>query len=254
MKILSLTFALVLFSSSLGAKEFSTRHFEVALGGQISSLLYKRGLITYEGYQAVPVFAVQLFHPQLLWAGSSLYYTHSLLKNTDLRLRLHFDSTKDKPLYYTAEDKEDRIRRESTSEFEAYLEQHWSKGLFRLQLSQDLVAHKGRYAELHTRLHLMDLIVGGDNRKPLIQPAVFAGIGGGDLDHNTYLYGPGAADWSLTNVEYGFLVASPRVIDPYWPTFKLTWFEILGENNRSAAYVQEKDGWQAELLFAFRVW
>ena len=48
-------------------------------------------------------------------------------------------------------------------------------------------------------------------------------------------------------------MTSPDVIDYFWPTLKVSSFEILGEQNRSASFVTDKKGFQVELLFAFKL-
>lgn len=250
-RILLFCFACLLTSPSWA---FDSKHFAVALGGQYSSLLQKRGIITYKGYQAIPIFSVQLFHPRLIWAGSALYYTHPLTsENHFLRFRLNIDSTLDRPLYYTEEEETARVRRETTSEWDVHYELRSQGGShIRWELSKDLVAHEGLYSQIYSHLALFDLYK-NKKGKVVVQPGLFASIGGGDLKHNTYLYGVGADDWSLTNVQYGLSVTSPGVIDSFWPTLRITRFEILGDKNRTAAFVRETEGWQIEALMAFRV-
>jgi hypothetical protein len=111
------------------AKFFKAKDIRASLGAQYSSLLQKRGIITYDSYQLVPIYALQLGNPDLLLAGSALYYTPRLSKHQLLRLRLNVDSTLDQPLYYTDEDKDERVRRESTSEFDIFYELQSEAGL-----------------------------------------------------------------------------------------------------------------------------
>ena len=234
--------------------EFSQKNFAVALGAQYSSLLQKRGIITYEGYQVVPIISVQLWNPNLLVAGSSLYYVQPIWgESHQFRFRLNVDSTKDEPLYYTEEDELDRVRRGKTSEFDVFYEWRFEGGShFRLQYSKDLVEHKGAYAEAYLHLALFDFI--GEGKKVLIQPGLFGAIGGGDQKHNEYLYGLGVGEKDqVTNVQYGLSVTSPGFIDHFWPTLKVTRFELVGDEVRGASFVQETEGYQIELLFAFRV-
>ncbi|MCB0356875.1 MAG: hypothetical protein KDD40_07705 [Bdellovibrionales bacterium] len=253
MRILIL-WLLLSFSFSLQATAFSKKDFQFAVGGQYQSILQKRGIVTYKGYQVLPIYSIQLWNPNLLVAGSSLYYTHILVNPKHrFRLRLNLDSTLDRPLYYTSEKENERIRREETSEFDIFYE--WRRSNddhIRLQFSQDLVAHNGFYTELYFHKKLFNLLM-AKNNKALLQPGVFAALGGGNKNHNEYLYGVGASHYSLTNLQYGFAVTSPSAIDVFWPTFKITRFELLGEENRRASYVREREGWQVELLFAFRV-
>ncbi len=233
---------------------FSTEDFDVALGVQGNSLLYKRGIITYEGYQIVPIYTVQLFNPKLFMAGGALYYKHELSKNLLLRTRLNFDSTLDKPLYKTLEDESARPRRESTTELDIYLEYTViNDSFFRFLISQDVIAHKGNYFELRGRLALLDLYK-KNLEKPLIQLGIFSSIGYGSSQHNDYFYGKGANKAGFNNLEYGISITSPKVIEKFWPTFKITRFHVLGSNNKEGSHIQETKGWSIEALMAFQVW
>jgi hypothetical protein len=98
----------------------------------------------------------------------------------------------------------------------------------------------------------LDDIVKGQNRKSLIQPGLFASVGGGNKDHNTYLYGEDAPGFGITNTQYGLAITSPRVIDVFWPTLKISHFELMGDA-RTASFVKEVKGWQVEALFAFQI-
>lgn len=245
---------LILASSSVYADSFSTKHFSAAVGFQANSLLYKRGIITYEGYQVFPIYSVQLFYPNLLLAGSALYYKIPLSSDSFfLRTRLNFDATNDEPLYITEEEEEDRIRRDTTNEFDLFLEKHFEDNSFiRFQFSKDLVAHHGSYYEVYGRLSLFNL-VGASNKGSLLDLGVFASVGYGDEKHNEYLYGIGADKDSLNNLEYGITLTSPRAIDSFWPTLKISSFQIL-EDNKHGSFVQETSGVSAEVLAAIKVW
>lgn len=241
---------------SQAADFFNKKDFEVAIGFQYDSLLYKRGIITYDAYQVVPVFSVQLFNPNLLIAGSALYYKYEFNKSINLRARINMDATGDEPLYYTDEEEGDRIRRETTSELDIYLE-YFSDSLhhLRFQVSQDLVEHKGTYLELHSRIALFSIYPWLEkNSASLALASIFASIGYGDEEHNEYLYGAGADKAGTNNYEYGLMITSPKVIDSFWPTLKVTQFAILGDENKAGSFVKEKDGFSVQLLMAKRVW
>ena len=244
---------ILVFSQVAKADFFKKDDLESAAGLQYRSLLYKRGIITYEGYQIVPIYSVTLFNPNLLLAGSSLFYKVSLAEKFLFRTRISIDSTEDNPLYFTDEREEDRVRREETSEWDLYLEYLSDPGHYlRFNLSQDLYAHNGTYLELRGRVALVDFLNRGG--EPLIQPALFTAVGSGTANHNEYFYGEGADHAGLNNIEYGIVVTSPKVIDVFWPTLKLTRFEILGDKNRNGSFVQEKEGFSFELLSAFKIW
>lgn len=245
-------FILLILTTLVQAKDsfFSKKDFSVAIGAQGNSLLYKRGIITHKGYQVFPIYAVSLFNPNLLLAGSALYYKLNLGEKFSVRTRLNFDATNDEPLYYTNEDEEDRVRRDKTNELDFFLQYDFTHSSYiRFQSSKDLVAHKGSYYELKIRYDLLD-----QGEKRLVQPGLFISAGYGDKDHNTYLYGIGANKDSVNNIEYGFSITSPRAIDNFWPTLKITKFEILGDENRSGSFVQEREGFSVEALMAFKAW
>jgi hypothetical protein len=250
----ALLFFVFTFSLSTSpAEDFSSEHFKVAVGAQLQSLLQKRGMITYKGPQLVPVLAVQLFHPDWLLTGSALYYQKFLSAHWILRSRLNNNATADDPLLITSEEREDRVRREKTLEWDFYLEYRTSGQSFvRLQYSQDLMAHQGFFTELVARAALFDFFKKGAQGS-LLQPGVFASVGAGNSAHNQYLYGAGADRFGLSTVEYGLWLGSPAVIDVFWPTLKVSHFQILGDGNRGASFVQERSGWEVSLLFAFAI-
>ena len=248
---LLLSILLFFLSPSVHASYFQAKNFNVALGLQYDSLLQKRGIITYEGFQVLPIYSVSLFNPNLLLAGSSLYWFLPIKKDVSRFLfRLNADSTGDEPLYYTEEEEDERVRRETTSEFDLFYEhQLFSWFNARLEISQDIQAHSGLYAEIQTRLSFFEFSV---SRKANIRPNLFFSAGGGSQDHNEYLYGENSGDGEVTNIQYGLFLTSPKVIDPFWPTLKVVRFELVGDA-RGGSFVREKDGWQYELLFAFQV-
>lgn len=253
LKHLIILIILIILIPYAQASYFKKSNLQVAAGAQFNSLLYKRGIITYQGHQAIPIYAISLFNPNLLLAGSALYFKHNLTNNLNIRTRLHFDSSQDRPLYYTSERMDSRIRREITNELDFFLEYNFDQGHYlRYELSKDIKTHHGVYHEIRGRLALADFFK-GTNQHPLIQPGFFTAIGHANKEHNLYFYGPGAKS-GLNNIEYGLYITSPKVIDVFWPTLKLTRFEILGEENRRAGHVQQKAGYSLQVLMAFRVW
>jgi hypothetical protein len=239
---------LLIASTSLSAAVFSKKDFTLALGAQANSLLYKRGIITYEGYQVAPIYSVSLFRKDLFIAGSAVYYNYTLKNNIRLLSRFNINSTKDAPLYITDEKEEERVRRDKTNEFDLFLQYDFTHSTYiRLEYSKDLVIHNGEYTALHARFDFKD-----SGSPSLIQPGLYVSIGQGDKSHNEYLYGAGASS-GLNNIEYGFSIISPKAIDNFWPTLKITRFEILGDKNRNASFVQEKDGISLQLLVAKRL-
>jgi hypothetical protein len=242
-----LTFLLIASTAS-SATVFSKKDFTLALGAQANSLIYKRGIITYEGYQVVPIYSVSLFRKDLFIAGSALYYNLEIINKIRLLSRLNINATKDEPLCITDEKEEERVRRDKTNEFDLFLQYDFTHSSYiRLEYSKDLVAHHGEYTALHLRYDFKD-----SGAPTLIQPGLFVSLGQGDKAHNEYLYGAGA-DSGLNNIEYGFSIISPKAIDNFWPTLKITRFEILGNENRDATFVQKKDGISLQLIVAKRL-
>lgn len=239
--------SLLLFCNITSASFFNKKEFELAVGATSTSINHKRGIITYGGYQVLPLLSVKLFNPDLLFAGSSLYYKLRLgSEKFLLRSRLTFNSTKDTPLTYTTEDEDERVRRDKTSELSLFLEYNFEDGHYILfESTKDLVAHSGEYFELKSRIALLDL---------KLQPGIFFAIGYGDSRHNLYLYGENAAGSGVNNIEYGIDITSPRAIENFWPVFKITRFELVGEDNKKASFVDETSGYAAQLLMAFRIY
>lgn len=239
-------------SNKIFASTFKTDDFVLALGLEGKSQVVKRGIITYGGYQIIPIYAVNLFNPNLQLIGSSLYYKIQLNENILLRTRLRFNASKDKPLYETSEVNDARVTREKTNEFDIFFEYSSQKGHYaRLEVSKDITAHHGIYSEVHLRYAFASFK--GEGRQALIQPGLLASIGYGDKSHNSYLYGEGASKSSFNNYEYGLYLTSPKVIEPFWTTFKVSKFGLLNES-KLGSYVDEKEGIAVEFIAAFRVW
>ncbi len=238
----------MIFSQQGEATSFAKKDLAVAIGAKASSLIYKRGIIIYEGVQLSPIYSINLFRKDLFIAGSALYHNLIFSKNIRLLTRINLDATKDRPLYYSSEKEDDRIRREKTNELDFFFQYDFTHSSYiRIEYSKDLVAHYGQYSAVHLRYDLRT------NKSPtLIQPGLFLSLGQGDKNHNEYLYGEGAKS-GVNNIEYGFSIVSPKAIDNFWPTLKITQFEILGKDNKEASFVEEKTGISVEFLFAKRV-
>lgn len=233
---------------------FSHKDFAGALGGQYVSLLERRGIIVYDGYQAFPIFSVNLWNPNLQLVGSTLNYRWSISEDTlVLRTRINFDATNDKPLYETDEKEEGRVRRKTTNEVEGFVEWRAHKLLeLNANVSQDVTAHGGIHAEVGTRIILGEYVK--KNKSYLIQPALFGSLGAATKDYNEYMYGAGAQG-GISHYSAGFSVSAPAVIDYFYPVLKATWFGLIDSANRNATYVQkdEKESFQILALFAFRI-
>ncbi|MCT4641664.1 MAG: hypothetical protein N4A33_05150 [Bacteriovoracaceae bacterium] len=242
-------FILLLCSSASFADYFTKKNFEFAIGATGKSLLYKRGIITYQGYQVVPLVSIVLFNPNLILAGKSLYHKYAFNKNFHIRSRLHFDSTEDHPAYFSDEKKEQRIRREKTNEVLVYFQYDFRPSTYlRFNIAKDIKAHKGQYYELKGRYDFLDF----SKEKKMVNIGLFTAIGYANHLHNRYLYG--ANTKGFNNIEYGISMTSPKAIDNFWPVVKLTRFELLNRNIRKGSFVQERDGVSIELLMAKRIY
>lgn len=240
----------ILFSSKLLAINFDKENFSLALGAQGSSLLYKRGIVTYSGYQIIPIYSLNLFNENLLLAGSGLYYKLQASEKSHFWFRLNGNSTPDRPLYSTVDNQDERVERKETSEFDIFYQYEFERSSYlRFNYSKDLKAHKGNYYEFKFRYNIVDI-----SNKGLFEIGTFVSLGYGDQRHNEYFYGNGASKSSLNNAEYGISVTSSKAIDNFWPTLKLTRFEILGDENQNASFVREKSSFTVEALVAFKVW
>lgn len=227
--------------------------FPAAVGVQAKGLLYKRGMTTYEGVQIGPIFSMQLYFEDLLLAGSAIYYKYKVSKNFVLRTRLNFNATDDEANFPEEIDSNRNGKRRNTTELDLYVERYFHDDSFlRFQISKDLVAHHGLYSELFGRLSVLEVLK-HKNGYSLLNLGLFALIGHGEKSHNVYLYGDGAASASFNNFEYGISITSPAVIDSFWPTLKVSQFQILGDN-LAGSYVDEGKGISVELLAAFKVW
>lgn len=229
----------------------SANNWKVALGGIATTQNVKRGMITYKGHQVVPIYSVEKEGLPFLLAGTSFYYRREVSENIILRSRIRFNATGDRPSYFTETDESETIKRDHSTEWDIYLEHLTQDHYYRLEVSRDLTSHESHYYELHLRQAVYNYKRPG--MKAVIQPSIFASVGYADRAHNQYLYGNSAVS-GLNNYEVGLIIASPNVIDPFFPTLKLSYFEILGDENRSAGYVEDKSGISFELLLAFRVY
>ncbi len=79
-------------------------------------------------------------------------------------------------------------------------------------------------------------------------------VGGGSPDHNRYYYGSGA-DRGLSYTTIGLSIASPGIIDHFYPWLKIYHSSLIGVN-RSASYVKpsEIENWTFLILGAIKVW
>ncbi len=243
---------LLLINNSWAEDFFKTIDFSAALGAQATSSLNKRGIITYGSFQAFPIYAVNLFNPNLMLAGSALYYKYQYNSNLVFRTRVNFDATNDDPLYETSEAKNKRVKREQTTEIDFYAEYIFSNHSYlRFNVSKDIAEAKGFFVDALARVSLFDPFVKGKYAE-LFDIGLYIASGYGDKKHNRYLYGLGSNKSEMTYYEYGLSVTSPKAIEHFWPTLRIYQSKLLG-NARLGSYVLEKEFTTVEALFAFKV-
>lgn len=235
-------------AQALPRSESEDENWRFSLGAAYVNKLSKRGLTTYGGDQLLPVISLNLGSPRFFISGMTLNYKMTPREDLILRLRLNGNSTYDDPLYPSQESLDARPQRQKTSEGELFWE--WTV-LPWLEvnggLSQDLIAHKGYFADLGFRFVL------GNFKDNLIEPAIFVSQGFGGLAHNEYLYGVGAEAGGAVQT-IGVSVAAPSKVDAFYPVLKISksW---LQRNVQNGAFVRpnEIENFQVLLWGAVRV-
>jgi hypothetical protein len=251
MKFTSILWALLLGLFPLIGK---SGDFGGAVGAEYLSNITKRGVVLYNSFQVIPIWALDLGSPNFQLVGTTLNYKKSFQKDTIVwRTRLVPSATPDKPLYTTQGNiQPNSKKRTPTGEWDNYLEIHVrNRAESRILISQDISVHKGTYLEFMQRIVLGNWLE--RNGKPMLQPALFASVGWGSAGHNNYLYGRGAGLAGFTDWSYGLLVGSPGAIDTFYPTLQITRFHVLGPA-KSGTFVEGRaSGTQVIALAAFKI-
>ena len=251
MKLATLTLAAILTSSALAQPANQDYHLKLSVGAEYTSRTIKRGAILYDSFQVFPIFALHLANDDFFLVGSSMHYRRFLTESLRVRLIANFDATADEPLYETGQEVDKTMLRPYTNEFDVHLE--WVlAGLGELSVlySKDLRAHHGAYSEAKVRAVLAQIPF----RNLSFEPAVFGAIGGGDQLYNEHLYGVGAASGGATNFRVGLSLSAPPQIDYFFPAIEVSYFEVMGADNRGASRMRSFHGWQVLALFAKSVW
>jgi hypothetical protein len=247
-KKFTVIFAILSFSFSSFAK---SPHHEgllssINLGVRYSSILKKRGVVEYRGFQLDPVLAVFLLDDKIEFLGDSIGY-RDFVANDWLRLRTRFVSISDKPLFPVYESaKIVSSNRTDTYEWSnraeiflpGYNDDYNSEIDF--EVAKDLSTHHGTYLELTGKVKLFEGRLPKFDVK--VEPNFFASVGWGDLSHNQYFYGSGAAD-GFNNLSYGLWIALPEEADRFYPIVQLTRFQVLGNNRNATLAVANNEGW-----------
>jgi hypothetical protein len=240
-------------SASEARHTFSKENFGVAVGAEYVSQLDRRGVITYGSFQAFPIFSIDLFHPDLQLVGATLNWKAKTGESVLYRFRLNADASNDSPLYETAEKLNDRVRRPSAGEAEAYLELNpfsWLEATFNYGIG--FGGYSGSFGELSFRLKFGQFFE--RPRGHLLEPALFASIGGGTMGHNEYFYGAGATS-GLSYSTVGISFVSPGIVDHFYPWLKIYRSNLISDS-RNASYVRpdEREHWTFLVLAAKKVW
>lgn len=249
-KIFLLMFLLPILASAAPRPESEDENWRFSMGAAYVNKLSKRGIITYNGDQLLPVISLNLGSPRLFLSGLTLNYKMTPLDNLILRLRLNHNSTYDDPLYQSQESKTARPQRKKTSEAEIFWEYLLLPNLeFNGGLSQDLIAHGGLFADAGLRFVI------GNYRDNLVEPAIFASAGWGNDPHNEYLYGLGAKGGTSVKT-LGLSIASPSKVDAFYPILKISKSWLQTDTVGSGAFVRqdELENIQVLLWGAVRVW
>ncbi|MBY0316971.1 MAG: hypothetical protein K2Q26_15735 [Bdellovibrionales bacterium] len=127
--------------------------------------------------------------------------------------------------------------------FPGYNNDYW--GELNLGLAKDLDEQQGLYADLQVKIKLFNFRV--PYAQILIEPNLYAGLGGGDSSHNEYLYGPSVSKGGITNYTYGAWFAFPEEADRFYPIIQIRRFETTSDF-ASREFAQGRgEGW----LFSF---
>ena len=223
----------------------------VAAGAEYLSNLSKRGATFYDSYQAFPIFAIQLWSPNLLIVNSTLHYKLDITDHLRYRSILNVNATGDEPLYETGPEVDKAALRDTTHEWDHVLEFRRDRvGELSLTWSKDLKAHHGFHVELGARVVLWNQPLG----KLTFQPALTAAYGVGSVAHNRYLYGAGvSSETTPTHTRVGFSISAPPNIDPYFPVIQVTHYRLTGKNRDGQRVGDKTEGLQVLALFAVRL-
>lgn len=235
--------------SNIALAQFYQDNLVIAVGAKIESALTKRGLITYGSEQIIPIFAIDLFNPNIQFIGSSLFYKHNFNENLNIRFRYNFNASNDAPLYKTSENEDKRVERDKTHEIDTMLEYENNNIYNRFTYSKDMVEHNGSFIDIHIRYSFFENKIG--KRNLIFKTNVFYESGYGDDKHNEYLYGK--FESGITYQSYGVNFSTPEVIDSFWPVIQIERFELLN-SVRDGIFVNEKSGYKFSALMALKIW
>lgn len=228
-------------------QKWDVKYFELALGAKFDSLIKKRGAVLFDSWQAIPLFSITWFTPQLTIAGTTLHYRHRINDNVLLRSRFLFSATPN-ALYSTGGVPKNTLHA-STMEWDNHIEIGIPEiGEIKFTISQDVKAHRGTYFEAQARWVVTQFEVS----QYVLYPAIYASIGAATAGHNRYLYRATTSSFEFNNYATGVsLTVSPN-IDHFYPIFQFEHFGVIGQNNK-VNLGRSPEGWYLQMLFAFRV-
>ena len=225
----------------------------INLGARFSSVLAKRGVIFYEGFQLDPVLGLFFFDDRVEFLGDSLGFRDYLHKDK-IRWRTKVAKISDNPLFPAKRS----LRLVSPDRPDSY---EWSNGLefyfpsysdrylgqANLTYAKDISKHHGDYLELEMRAKIFSTSVLGT----ILEPNLAGSLGWGSAAHNKYFYGLEKSDWN--NLSYGFWVAFPNEADRYYPILQLMRFSTLGDNRNAPLAMGRNDGFLFSFIATFGI-
>jgi len=107
---------------------------------------------------------------------------------------------------------------------------------FHVRYFQDVIEHFGQYGELRVDLGAPPIF---SNKRPLMITTLGTSLGFGSTAHSQYLYGPEGAG-GVSNLGVGLSFVFPELFTNITPVASVRWSTILGDSNRSGAYVSDK--------------
>ncbi len=213
----------------------------INLGLRYSSILQRRGVVSYGDFQVDPVLSAFFFDDHLEFLGDSLDY-RDFFVDESVRYRFKISTISDNPLFPAYDsvksnyfDREDSYEISAGLEFflESYTKDYW--GEIDISGNKDLKAHQGYYLDVQGKLKLSQFKI----FNKLIEPHAIMRVGWGDEKHNKYFYGPSANADGVNNWAYGIWLEFPLEADRAFPIIQLMRFQTLGENRQNAAYAKD---------------
>lgn len=136
--------SLCLSKAYANTPSWGTDQFGLSVGLKYQNRLSKRGLITYDSWQLLPVVSADLFCNCLFLVGKSIHYKQQLTPWLRLRSKLALDATGDTPLVETGDTP--ATPKKTSNEISFGAEWTWQeRGEFGANFNKDVSSHYGSY-------------------------------------------------------------------------------------------------------------